>query len=345
MRLIHIYCVLSFMLLCANVYSLLGKAPTTPKILFTSSRDGNREVYIMNPDGSGQVNLTQHPADDQQAVWSPTGEQILFASNREHKVFGSWDLYLMDPDGKNVRRVLKKETFRNNSTWSPDGKQIAYTNSDWDAGESHIYIATLGKQEEERIVEGFDSAWSPDGRELAYVSYILDARRVTLIDIQTPKQERLLPRKATAWQNSPSWSTTGDKLVFSWNKNPLPPNHRPGQDRFPLEWKKNESIYIVNRDGTGLQQLVDEAGHKAVNPVLSPNGDEVLYTQEINGYFQVFKVNMNSGIVTQLTHIVDLLLIQANAGGDWFDPAYALPVSPQPHLLTTTWAEVKAEEP
>ena len=54
---------------------------------------------------------------------------------------------------------------------------------------------------------------------------------------------------------------------------------------------------------------------------------------------------MNSGIVTQLTHIVDLLLIQSNAGGDWFDPAYALPVSPQPYLLTTTWAEVKAEEP
>jgi len=28
---------------------------------------------------------------------------------------------------------------------------------------------------------------------------------------------------------------------------------------------------------------------------------------------------------------------------DWFDPAYALPVSPQPHLLTTQWAEVKRE--
>ena len=36
---------------------------------------------------------------------------------------------------------------------------------------------------------------------------------------------------------------------------------------------------------------------------------------------------------------------QANAGGDWFDPAYAyaLPVSPQPDLLTTTWGEMKKE--
>ena len=340
MNLRRIFCLLSLML-CVNVCPVFAKAPTTPKILFASARDGNRDVYIMNPDGSEQVNLTQHPADDQQAVWSPTGEQILFASNRGHHVWGTWDLYLMDPDGSNVRRIFKKETFRSAPTWSPDGKQIAYHNINWDAGESHIYIATLGEQEEERIAEGWVPVWSPDGMELAYVAYILDARRVTLVDIRTRKQERLLPRKATSWQNGPSWSATGDKLVFSWNKNPLPPNHRPGRDRFPPEWKKKETIYIVNRDGTGLQQLVDEAGHYAVNPVLSPNGDEVLYTQEINGYFQVFKVNVNSGILTQLTHIVGLSLLQANAGGDWFDPAYALPVSPQPQLLTTVWGKVK----
>ena len=57
--------------------------PTTPKILFTSARDGNREIYMMNPDGSEQVNLTQHPASDMSAAWSPTGEQILFVSDRQ----------------------------------------------------------------------------------------------------------------------------------------------------------------------------------------------------------------------------------------------------------------------
>ena len=54
---------------------MFAKAPTTPKILFTSTRDGNREVYMMNPDGSEQVNLTQHRAADLETVWSPTGEQ------------------------------------------------------------------------------------------------------------------------------------------------------------------------------------------------------------------------------------------------------------------------------
>ena len=82
MKRIFVFYMLSVILLCANVAPLFAKAPTTPKILFTSTRDGNREVYTMNPDGSEQVRLTQHPGNDLQAVWSPTGEKILFISDR-----------------------------------------------------------------------------------------------------------------------------------------------------------------------------------------------------------------------------------------------------------------------
>ena len=67
------FVILTLLTLNVCVCPLFAKAPTTPKILFTSARDGNSEIYIMNPDGSEQVNLTQHPATDQQPVWSPTG--------------------------------------------------------------------------------------------------------------------------------------------------------------------------------------------------------------------------------------------------------------------------------
>ncbi len=322
-----------------NVCLLFAKAPTTPKILFASARDGNRDVYIMNPDGSEQINLTKHPADDQRAVWSPTGEQILFISNREYKTWGNWDLYLMDPDGSNVRRVFKQKKSRNDPTWAPDGKQISYTHTNWEAGTFHIYIATLGEQEEERLTEGFYPAWSPDGTEIAYTTYLANNRRITLINPRTGQQKRLLPRKAIAWQNSPSWPALGDKLAFSWNNNPLPPIDAD-RDVWD-EWQTAETIYLVNRDGTELQQLIEEDGPYATDPALSPNGDEVLYTQEINDRFQIFKLDINNGIRTQLTHAVGLSLFQANAGGDWFDPDYALPVTPQPKLLTTTWGTVK----
>ena len=139
-------------------------------------------------------------------------------------------------------------------------------------------------------------------------------------------------------QREPSWSAIGDKLAFAWNNNPLPPDHMPGNP-VPKVWFNKLTIYIANHDGTGLRQLVGEAGPKAVSPELSPNGNEVLYTQEIKGRLQIFKLDINSGVRTQLTHLGDIF--QANSGGDWFDPAYALPVSPQPQLLTTTWGKVK----
>ena len=43
------------------------------RIAFESSRDGNLEIYSMNPDGSGQTNLTNDPAEDTDPVWSPDG--------------------------------------------------------------------------------------------------------------------------------------------------------------------------------------------------------------------------------------------------------------------------------
>ena len=310
------------------VCPLFAEAPTTPKILFTSTRDGNRDVFIMNPDGSEQVNLTQHRADDQQAVWSPTGEKILFVSDRG----GTRDLYWMDPDGSNVRRFFKFkiEEWRTDPTWSPDGKQFAYEQIEWGTFTVTIHIATLGEQDAELFVNGSFPAWSPDGTEIACSV----RERLTLINIRTGAQKQLLPKKVESFQRDPSWSAVGDKLVFTWNKHPMPPVEakRPVWDA----WKDKMTIYIINRDGTGLQQLIEEAGPYAQYPALSPDGNEVLYTREINGDFQIFKLDLNSGVRTQLTHHNSW-----NTGGDWFDPDYALPVSPQPELLTTTWGEVK----
>ena len=333
------FVILNLLVLTVGISPLFAKAPTTPKILFTSTRDGNREVYMMNPDGSEQVNLTQHPATDLQAAWSPTGEKILFVSNRRDlRPRGRRDLYLMDTDGSNVRRVFKKkiEGWRTSPTWSPDGKQIAYNQIYWEGGgTSGMYIATLGEQGEEYIDTLSSPAWSPDGTEIAVGEASPGLTWIILFNVRTQKHERLLPKKALPWQTQPSWSAAGDKLAFTGNNSPLPVI----LDRdLHNAWKDKQTIFIANRDGTGLQQLVEEAGSYAWAPELSPNGDEVLYTKKINERSQIFKVDVNSGIRTQLTHIVGW-----NTGGDWFDPDYALPVSPHPQLLTTTWGKEKKQ--
>ena len=330
MRLLLIFCLTLLVLMFGGVCQVFAEAPKTPKILFTSERDVNYEIYMMNPDGSEQVNLTQHPADDLQAVWSPTGEQILFVSDRE----GTRDLYLMDADGGNVRRVFKGkiEAGRTVPTWSPDSKQFAYQCVDWNFIKNGLYLGTFGEEDAEFIANYHAPVWSPDGSEIACSEHHALGARLMFINVRTREEEQPLPDEALLFQFEMSWSAAGDRLAFAGNKHPLPAILDRELHRV---WKNKQTIYIVNRDGTGLRQLVDEAGPHAKYPALSPDGSEVLYTQGP----QIFKVDVNSGVRTLLTNFGQ------NFGGDWFDPAYAyaLPVSPQPALLTTTWGEQKKE--
>ena len=330
---------LSLILLSTGISAVSAKAPTTPKILFTSSRDGNSDIYMMNPDGSEQVNLTQHPASDISAAWSPTGDKILFVSDRRGTRVR--DLYLMDPDGSNVRRVFKRKAKgrRASPAWSTDGKQFAYSYTDWDRGEFGLYLGTFGEEDAESLPYGNSPEWSPDGSEIAYSIPHQFGSRLTFMDVRTRKLEQPLPDKALRRQSNPSWSAAGDRLAITGNRHPLPVI----LDReLHNAWADKYTVFIVNRDGTGLRQLVEEAGPEAWASALSPDGSQVLYTQEINGHYQIFKIDVNSAVQTQLTHIEGPFR-RTNYGGDWFDPAYTLPVSPQPDLLTTTWGNVKKQ--
>ena len=112
------------------------QAPKTGKVAFSSNRDGNWDIWTMNPDGSNPVNLTRDTVVDLHAAWSPTGKQILFTSFREEGKEPS--LYLMDADGNNIRKVLDNWYSRSSATWAPDGKRIAAVH------DGVLYIITLG---------------------------------------------------------------------------------------------------------------------------------------------------------------------------------------------------------
>ena len=264
----------------SSVYSISAQTPQTSKIVFSLiDNTQNAEIYLMNPDGTEQVRLTHNKAFDVSPMWSPTGEHILFASDRD----GVRDLYLMDADGKNVKRVFGKSEDRRHPTWSPDGKQIAYTRRE--QGKGFIYIASIDSKKEERVAIGALPTWSPDGTEIAFITGAVKRKQISILNVSTHKQKVLFPKPAKpSWMTSPEWSPSGDKLAFAW------------LHQVPLgEFADTQTIYIINRDGTGLQ------------------GEPVQLTDPTFWHFT----------------------------GDWFDPAFALPVSPKPQLLTTTWGDVK----
>ncbi len=317
-----LFYLLGVSVLCLKVCAVFAKAPDTPKIVFAAWHgDGPRDIYLMNPDGTEQVNITNHRADDVSPIWSPTGEHILFVSDRD----GPRDLYLMDPDGANVRRVFAKSATRSGPTWGPDEKQIVYNHGP--PGNSFIYIGTIDSKKEERVAIGGQPTWSPDGTQIVFRSGALNKpRRFSLLNVKTQRVKFFPFPKEPKWVRGPAWSPLGDKLAFSWYN----------RVEVRLEDFRLETIYIVNRDGTGLQQVIEE-GKRATAPVWSPNGSELLYNAvDANTDLQIYKINLDTEVSVQLTAGPSW-----NYVGDWFDPAFALPVSPQPQLLTTTWGEVK----
>ena len=93
------------------------------RIVFDTNRDGNEEIYAMNPNGTNQVNLTKYPsANDFDPAVSPDGTKIAFTSTRA----GDPDIWVMNADGSNQQHLTTSTASDTDPSWSPDGKQIVF---------------------------------------------------------------------------------------------------------------------------------------------------------------------------------------------------------------------------
>ena len=322
---------ISILLAFSSSIAVSAKAPTTAKIVFMSKRDGNAEIYSMNPNGGDQVNLTQHPAADYAPVWSPNGKQILFSSDRD----GIFDLYLMDPDGTNVRKVFKSSKYRMDAAWSPDGKRIAYAQGDPGKAKLQfgmrfvpytdltLYTATVNGDSVEKLTDGFDPSWSSDGREIAFVVGGRKNMPLGTFDLQR-RSRKIHLLKEMPWISGPRWSPPGDRIIFAKLDG-------AAFDAQGFLGFKKGTIYTIDSAGGGLHQITDENSY---DPTWSPDGNQLIYNARA-GLLQIFKMDLNGGDPTQLTHD------GSNSSPDWFDPT--LNVSSSAQLLTTMWGKIKAD--
>ena len=71
-------------------------SPDGKQIAFTSNRNGNYDIYVMNSDGSNVRQITRNKERDDYPAWHPNGKQILYVSERN----GMYDLYLVSVPGQ-----------------------------------------------------------------------------------------------------------------------------------------------------------------------------------------------------------------------------------------------------
>lgn len=311
-------CCVSLIFAFASVSPVDARAPKTEKIVFSSNRRGNWDIYVMNPDGSNQIRLTNNRGVDVSPVWSPTSEQILFTSDRD----GVRDLYVIDADGGRLRKVFRDMAFRIEPAWAPDGERIVFHAElpQWSIQTATIHGRNV-KQVASADPRGGNPSWSPDGSEIAFVDDVGGSRRIRIVTLSSGAIRTFLPKKSP-WMYSPAWSPDGERLAFSWYKWGV------GIDK--------DGLFVANRDGSRLKQI-GKATLGTFSPAWSPEGDKIVYTEEpVDGDRQIVVIDVHTGRKKELTHR------GMNITPSWFNPIN-LSVMPQPDLITTLWGEIKAD--
>ncbi len=246
------------------------------RIAFQTARDGNFEVYTMDRDGSGAVNVTNHPAHDAEPSWSPDGHRLAFDSDRDEGP-GLFEIYIMNGDGTGIVRLTNSPGPDGYPSWSPDGSQIAFIS--FRDGNSEIYAVPVDGSEEARRLtrhpgDDVRPAWSPDGESILFASNRTGNYEIWSMNAADGTGLARLTDSAGNDMN-PSWSPDGTRIAFD--------STREG----------DRELYVMNADGSGATRLTESPGGD-VWPEWSPDGaaiafvssreqDEEIYVVAIDG--------------------------------------------------------------
>jgi Tol biopolymer transport system component len=285
------------------------------RIVFASDADGDWDIWVMNADGSGAVNLTsdEEPEggwQDTQPSWSQDGTRIAFASTREG---GDTDIFVMNPDGRGISPVTANDDPDYGPEWSPNGSRIVFTSERASAGEDDSDIFVVGA----------------DGTGIANLSAPIEAQAGQLqwLD-KDPDWSPVSDRIAFASARAVAGSTEGaywrivtmnpdgsDQVVVSNPEDPGGdpfPDDSPNFDEFP-EWSPDGAwiafathqqpeqqwdIQIVRADGSDQQYVVNDASFEDMGPTWAPDGTQILFASNRggNGEMAIHSVDV-SGLV------------------------------------------------
>jgi Tol biopolymer transport system component len=245
------------------------------RVLYESNRGGAWQLYVMNADGSDQVQLTHGPSNNSLPDWSPDNTAVAFVSDRD----GNEEIYTMKIDGTSLRNLSNNPAREIHPYWSPDGTKILF-NSTRDGGRLQIYEVPASGGEVRRLVTSGDddtcARVSPAGDRIVFLANLAlghDDIIVTNRDGSDPLNITH-DEPADGW---PAWTPDGKHIVFA--------SRRSGQF----------ALYIMAADGSGARAITSPPpGSFDGRPSVSPDGKRVLFNRETGDTIGILTVDVDS---------------------------------------------------
>ena len=247
------------------------------RIVFTSNRDGDYEIYSSSNDGTIILQLTDNPNRDWCPKISPNRNKIAFSSNRSVESH----IYTMDMDGSNKNKItsIPIDSYHNYGIgfcWSPDGHQLLYSNYDklYRIEDDGANLTQIAQAPDSRHFRECD--WSPLGDKIVALTIgsVIYESQIYIMDADGNNMQILIG-DSTGVTGSLSFSPDGRKVVFTHDVS----GHEVTSGR-----QLDSRIFVINIDSTKASDISTHkpAGTNDLYPIWSPDGSKIIFSNGPN---------------------------------------------------------------
>ena len=289
-------------------------------ILFTSDRQDDLEVYMIDPETGVEQALTNSLPDEHAPVLSPDGSMAAFLSGDE----GGMALEVMQVDGTGRRRLGQPTARIDSYRWSPDGARIAYVSQDGD--DSFLYVIdTDGGDPMLLTAVPVDhvGGWSPRGDAVAFAVSSHGNRGIWARNPDGVNELRLTDQD----DYQPVWSPDAKRIAFLSRRDGNPELYvmladgseqtrltNTTEPEYQISWspKGGRILFVSERDGNAEIYVTDVRGDNVLRlttnnvrdeePVWSPNGRRIAFVSYLDGDADIFTMDVDGDRQRRLTN-------------------------------------------